>query len=197
MDFWDKLTEKFPQLEGFAFSNLMDRLEQLQPRDQKIVLIFLTSIVALTLFWVISGGQDKIQKKQKRDDVNQKTLVQVHNCVQNARSGGDICGQMKRRIRPASNFYLASFIEDQGRMSNVTISQIGSEKSKTLGDDIQEISTTVKVSPINFKKSIDLLTRLETNSSALIRLQKIRIKSIPNDKENVELDFKIAAYVQK
>lgn len=194
------LTSWFSKVQGMdslAPSSLFERLERLTPRERRIVLTTIGLLAFFILFSIGKAGVNKITRLQRQVETTSQGLTKVQGLSQEALQKSNQGSELRGRIHPAPGFYLASFIESQAARFRVNIDNLGTAATQDLGEGVEEVSLDVKIPAISFAKALNLLSELENTSTAYVRLSRVRMKSLPNDAVNVELSFKVSAYVKK
>jgi len=197
MDFGKNLIEKYPQLEKLSPTNILEQFENFAPREKNIILIAIFSVTFLIFYLIISSGNKKIKSLQGQVAMSQRVVKDIKNLSYNLKEKNNQISKIRSRVRPSKGFYLASHIENQLTRFQIPVQKLSAEKRKDIGGGLEEVLVDVSVSRISFPKLLNLLSELENSRNSLLRIHRIRIKSIPNDPAGVSLDFKIAAYTKK
>ena len=195
---WERLLNKYPQLENYTPVMIWDRLQQLAPRERYMILGAVGLICFMVIFLGIQSGTKKIARLERKLESDKKILAQILGLSSHVRSKKMIDKEWRDKIRDSgSGFYLGTYVENQALRYKITPDKIGTESRQDLGEDLEEISLDVKISKIPFPLMLTYLSQLEDSKKSLIRIKRIRLKTIPNDLINVDLGFKISTYMKK
>ena len=194
----DKLIEKFPVLEQVSPENLQSQLEALEPREQKIVISAIIVLAVVIVFSIVKGGAGKIHRLEQEIQTTQSSLKRVQQMTQEAAANRNKGGSLESRMRPSRGFYLASFIQNlASRYGGIEMGTLGRETRQTLGEGIEEVSMDVKISKITYPQMLNFLSDIERSRESLLRLKRLRIKTVPTSQAHVEVNFKVSAYLKK
>lgn len=191
------IKEKLPFLEKISLAEWLDKLDQLNTRERNLVLGAIFGVVALILYLSIASGLRKIDILDKQLKSSRTALSQVEKLSAELKLKEEEGQKLQTRIVPASSgFILASHMEKEALRYRVALAKTLNETRADIGDNLEEVSTDVRIESISFMKLLNLLIDLENNPSSLIRIKRLRIKSLP-DPLSVETNFKITTYLRK
>lgn len=195
---WERLLNKYPQLEKYTPMMIWDRLQQMPPRERYMILGAVGLICFMVIFLGIQSGTKKIARLERKMKNDKKILAQILGLSGQVKNKNIKNQKFYLRIRDAgSGFYLGTYVENQALRYKITPDKIGTEARQDFGEDLEEISLDVKISKIPFPLMLTYLSQLEASKESLIRIKRIRLKSIPNDPINVDLGFKVSTYMKK
>jgi len=191
------IKEQLPFLEKISPNEWLEKIDQLNTRERNLVLGAILGVIVLILYLSISSGLKKLDILEKQLKSNQTALTQVEKLSAELKLKEEEGQKLQTRIVPASSgFILASHMEKEALRYRVSLAKTLNETRADIGDNLEEVSTDVRIDTISFMKVLNLLTDLENNPSSLIRIKRLRIKSLP-DPLSVETNFKITTYLKK
>lgn len=192
-----EIKRQLPFLEKISPNEWMEKLDQLNTRERNLVLGAIFGVLALVLYLSVSAGLKKLDILDKQLKSNRTALAQVEKLSAELKLKEEEGQKLQTRIvSGSSGFILASHMEKEAQRYRVTLAKTLNETRTDIGDNLEEVSTDVRIDTISFMKLLNMLTDLENNPTSLIRIKRLRIKNLP-DPLSVETNFKITTYLRK
>ena len=195
---WENLETKYPQLENFTPPMIMDRLQQMPPRERYMSVGTAAFVIVMIIFLGIQSGSKKVGRLEKSLDTDKKILSQINGIAGQLKNQNSKDRAFMTQIRSkGSGFYLGTFLENQALRYQIIPDEIGTESRQDLTDELEEVSVDVKISKIPFTTMLNYLSDVENSKESLLKIKRIRVKKILNDPVNVELAFKVSTFLKK
>lgn len=189
------MKSRFAIFERFSFEGLYNIFLGLPPRNQLVVLIVVGVIFLLVVILPVSLASGKLSQMEKRISEGREEAQEIVRELDSFNQVRSRLGGIESVLRGGADVSLSTAIESLAAQVGIkdSISSI-KERAVVPSALFDELGADVTVGKITLDQMVDFLTKVEQNSSRVMRVRQLQIKPRYDNRSLLDVSVQVATY---
>lgn len=171
---------------------LRERFENLDAREQKLLVILGGTLVAMVVLLIPLGVTTVLSQRQEHNENLHRALDQLHQQRDKIRERKAVSEQVLARYKTPAPA-LAGYLTKLADASEVEIPEIKDRSALPIGKKYEERSTDISIKQVGMKAFLDFVERI-AKAEIPVSITKLAIRRRAGPPDKYDIDMTVSAY---